>query len=65
MATEETDEALSGEFSLEAVAARQALRESAVSKLVGGQVLTEEEARLMVGAGPSFIPDVTAPAAPQ
>lgn len=37
--------------------ARQALRESAVVKLMTGQSSTEEDARLMVGAAPSFVPN--------
>jgi hypothetical protein len=36
-----------------------ALRDSAVTKLMTGKPLTEDEARLMVGAQPPFIPDET------
>lgn len=38
---------------------REDLRDSAITKLMTGQPLTEDEARTMVGAPPSFIPDNT------
>jgi hypothetical protein len=57
---QDEQDAIGGWFAPEAVAAREALRDSAVSKLVAGQSLTEDEARLMVGATPSFTPDDTA-----
>lgn len=53
----EQDAAIGGQFAPEAFAERQALRGSAISKLIAGQPLTEDEAKILVGAPPSFSPD--------
>lgn len=57
---DQQDDAIGGRFSPESVAERQALRDSAISKLTAGESLTQGEARLMVGASPSFTPDDSA-----